>query len=66
MLTYHVTSEGDALVMFDSVFIRDGRAYDIWWFSTPGSEATDRALFDRFLAQLSFPMANGRDGNGTI
>jgi hypothetical protein len=66
VLTYHATIEGNDVYIVECVFIRAGRAYEVAWFSTPGSEATDRALFDRFLAQMSFPMANGRDGNGTI
>lgn len=65
LLTYHVTIEGDPLYVVYGVFLRDGRAYEVAWFSTPGSEVTDRAMFERFLAQLSFPVATGASSDGT-
>lgn len=46
---FHVTDAGQPRYFIEATLVRDGRGWDLDWFSAPGDEARDRGLFGRLL-----------------
>jgi hypothetical protein len=59
ILTYHVLSNGITLHALVGLSVKNGRAYQIVFLNTAGTESADRALFLAMLASFSFLSAAG-------
>jgi hypothetical protein len=54
LLTYHADYEDVPTFLMNAMTVREGRAYDLIWYSVPGAEADDRTLFESMLATFRF------------
>lgn len=54
LLTYHATIGGEKTYFLDVVAVHASRGYDVVWYSAPGNEKADRALFMRFLSTFTY------------
>jgi hypothetical protein len=54
MLVYHVACKGTIVYLLEAICVHGGRAHEITFASSPGSESADLALFQSVLASFGF------------
>jgi len=54
ILTFRGKVSGTAYVMYVAVTLKAGYAYEAFWFSPKGHDATDLALYRQMLATFTF------------
>jgi YVTN family beta-propeller protein len=54
LMTFHFQNSGIAVHQLDAVIVRNGRAYEISYGNTSGTEAADRAAFSEILGTFGF------------
>ena len=54
LLTFHATSNGKKVVLYEVVALKGGYVYDVAWSSPKGNEAADLQLLKQILATLTY------------